>query len=72
MFCLFQDLIEEMKDELSGDFEEAIVAILMASVEFDAYCLHDAMAGIGTDESVLNGILTSRSAKVGHFFQLIR
>ena len=53
-----------MRDELSGDFEEVIVALLMSSSQYDAYCLHEAMDGLGTDETVLNGILTSRSAQV--------
>ena len=34
------------------------------SEEFDAICLREATKGVGTDESVLNGILVSRTAEV--------
>ena len=61
---LLQDLIEEMKGELKGDFEEVIVALLMESVEYDVHCLHAAVDGLGTDETVLNNILCTRTAEV--------
>ena len=53
-----------MKSELSGDLEEVILALMMTPVEYDAYCLHDAMKGLGTNETTLIGIICARPAKV--------
>ena len=41
-----------MKKELSGNFERVVVGLMMKPSEYDAYCLHKAMRGAGTDESV--------------------
>lgn len=59
-----QSLIDDMKSILSGDFEEAVLALMMSVAEYDAHCLHDAIDGAGTNESVLIGILTTRNSKV--------
>ena len=56
--------MEALKSELSGDFEELILALMMTPSAYDVYCLHEAMDGLGTDESILIGILVSRNAKV--------
>merc|ERR1712136_54505 len=56
-----QDLEDELKSELGGDFEDGVVALLMPTVDFDAYCLHEAMDGAGTTESTLIEIMCSRS-----------
>lgn len=53
-----------MKDALSGDFEEMIIALLMPLLEYDAMCLRDAMDGLGTNEDLINSILISRTLKV--------
>jgi hypothetical protein len=55
-----RDLIQDLKKELSGNFENVVVAMFQTPAEFDAECLHKAMAGIGTDESVLIEIIASR------------
>lgn len=39
----FQDLIEELKSELSGHYLDACKGLLMAPVEFDAYQLRKAI-----------------------------
>lgn len=59
-----KDLSEVLKSELSGDFEELILALLMTPSEYDAHCLHNAVRGLGTDENVLITILATRSSKV--------
>jgi len=38
-----QDLISELKSELSGHFEQVILALLMTPSEYDAYELRSAM-----------------------------
>lgn len=59
-----KDLSDVLKSELSGDFEELILAMLMTPSEYDAYCLYNAVSGLGTDENVLITILSTRSSKV--------
>ncbi|CAD5215394.1 unnamed protein product [Bursaphelenchus okinawaensis] len=56
-----KDLINELKSELSGDFENLILALMENPVKYDADQLHKAMAGIGTRESVLIEIMTTRN-----------
>lgn len=58
-----KDLTSELKSELSGDFEEIVLAMMMPPVEYDAYCLHEAMDGLGTNEAALIGIICTRNAK---------
>ena len=62
----FQDLEEELAGELSGDFEELILALMRTPEEYDAHCLHDAMEGLGTNEAALIGILCTRNNQVIH------
>lgn len=58
-----KELVKELKGELSGHFEEAVLALLMPPAEYDAYQIHIAMKGLGTDEKALIEILCSRTNK---------
>ncbi|XP_067828590.1 annexin A11-like isoform X2 [Heptranchias perlo] len=56
-----KDLIKELKSELSGNFEKAVLALLKNSTLYDATELKEAIKGAGTDEQCLIEILASRS-----------
>ena len=54
---MLQDLIKDLKSELSGKFEDLIVAMMTPSWEFLAKEVHDAIAGIGTDEDTITEVI---------------
>ena len=43
MFTFAQDLIKELKSELSGHFEEVVLGLLMTPAEYDSFQLRRAM-----------------------------
>uniref|UniRef100_A0AC34GJD0 Annexin n=1 Tax=Panagrolaimus sp. ES5 TaxID=591445 RepID=A0AC34GJD0_9BILA len=43
-----KDLGDKLKSELSGDFEDLVLALMETPVRFDAHSLHKAISGIGT------------------------
>ena len=55
-----RDLITDLKKELSGNFENVVVALFQTPSEFDASSLYHAMKGIGTDEGTLIEIIGTR------------
>ncbi|VDD90579.1 unnamed protein product [Enterobius vermicularis] len=61
-----KDLKGELRSELSGDFEDLILGLMELPANFDAQHLNRAMAGLGTNESVLIEIMCSRTnAEIG-------
>ncbi|XP_076464205.1 uncharacterized protein LOC143296253 [Babylonia areolata] len=58
-----KELADDLKSELSGDFEEVILGLLMPPVEYDAFCVNKAVKGLGTNEDVLIGILCTANPK---------
>lgn len=56
-----RNLIRDIEKETSGYFEEGLVALVRGPLEQDVIYLHDAMAGPGTKESVLNDVLLART-----------
>ena len=57
--------MEAINDEFSGDLKRSLVAfcsqILEGQATFHAKCLYEAMKGIGTDDSEVIRIISSRS-----------
>jgi hypothetical protein len=56
-----KDLMRELKSELSGHFEDCILALCLSPSDYDATELRNAMKGAGTDEDTLIEILCSRT-----------
>lgn len=56
-----KDLKAELKSEISGKFEDLVLALLETPVNYDAKECRDAIKGAGTDESTLIEILCSRN-----------
>ncbi|KFW66116.1 Annexin A6, partial [Pygoscelis adeliae] len=63
---LYQDLIADLKYELTGKFERLIVSLMRPPAYSDAKEIKDAIAGIGTDEKCLIEILASRTNQEIH------
>lgn len=55
-----KDLIKELKSELTGDFEDLVIALMEHPAQYDAAQLRRAMEGLGTKEHVLIEIMTTR------------
>ena len=55
-----ENLISRFQKELTGDFKESVIGSFMQPTEYDAYCLHNSMKGMGTKEGILTEIIGSR------------
>lgn len=55
-----RDLIADLKSELHGKFEDAMVALFADPIEYDADQLRAGMKGLGTNEDTLIEIIGSR------------
>ncbi|KAM9312675.1 annexin A4 [Gastrophryne carolinensis] len=58
-----KDLEDDLKSELTGNFEKVIIGLLTPYILYDVEELKKAMKGAGTDEGCLIEILASRSTE---------
>ena len=56
-----RDLISDLKSELHGKFEDAMIALFTEPIEYDADQLREGMKGLGTNEDTLIEIISSRN-----------
>jgi len=52
---------DDIKSKTSGHFEDALLGHIMSRTEYDAWALHHAIAGAGTDDHCLIEILCTRT-----------
>ena len=58
-----KELSDDLKGDTSGNFEKLLTGLCMSPIEYDCMEMRKAMKGLGTDDSTLIEILTSRSNK---------
>lgn len=56
-----ENLISKFQKELNGDFKELVIGCFMSPIEYDVYCLHNSIKGLGIKEGVLSEIIGSRT-----------
>ena len=60
----YGDLIKDIKDELSGDFEDAVLALFYHPVDYDCFELRNAIYGLGTYEDTLIELICNRNNSI--------
>ena len=55
-----KNLIDDLKSNLSGNFETASVALFLSPIDYDVLQLNKSMSGVNTDEDSLIEIICSR------------
>jgi annexin A7/11 len=58
-----RDLIEDLEDDLSGNFKKVVLGMYLTPVEFDVTELYEAFKGAGTDDDSVMEIIGSRNNK---------
>jgi len=56
-----KDLIKDLKSELSGNFEDIVLALMQERSHYEAESLRKAMKGVGTNEDCLIEIICTRT-----------
>lgn len=56
-----KDLRETLKSELSGDFEDVMKHLVEPQAVYEAWLLHEAISGVGTEEDELMEVLAFRN-----------
>ena len=56
-----KNLMDDLKKELSGNFQDAAIALFYTPIDYDCYQLYKAMKGLGTNEDTLIEIISTRS-----------
>ncbi len=54
-------MVKNVISETGGDFGDLLKALLLPTVEFEAYELKESLSGAGTDEAALVEIICSKS-----------
>ena len=60
---LGRDLLKDLHSETSGSFRETLESLMMTPIDYDAASYRKAIKGLGTDESTLIELLTTRSSQ---------
>ena len=56
-----REIQDDFRQNLSGNFQEAMVSLFFTPLDYDCYQLYKAMKGLGTNEDTLIEILATRS-----------
>lgn len=56
-----RNLYADVKDETSGNLEDALLGLIDGPLQYDVKCVREAVEGVGTKEWLLNDILLGRS-----------